>query len=61
MVEFNSKSLKLYADNYLTTRNWSFLREIIYISSPSRAIFGIFYIDTPICRLRHVFIWLSTF
>ena len=57
-IVFNSEGKSLYMSKYLDTRKWSYLREMVEYSNPTRQQTGTFKISSAINKPRHVFIFI---
>ena len=57
-IVFNGAGMKLYAENYLKPKTWSYLREF-HEKKQTRTVNDYFRISTGINRPRHVFIWIT--
>ena len=56
-IKFNGAGAKLYLENYLKPKKWTFLNETIK-SLQTNAISGSFRISVGVSKPRHVFIWV---
>lgn len=57
-ITFNADGLKLYSEKYFVDKEWSYLREMIEISSETQQASGNFRISTGINKPRHVFVFI---
>ena len=57
-IVFNADGKSLYINEYLKTRNWTYLRELVVRSNSSRLQTANFTISTGINKPRHVFVYI---
>ena len=57
-IVFNSDGKSLYISEYLNTRKWNYLREIVERGNSTQQQTGSFRISTAINKPRHVFVYI---
>ena len=56
-IKFNGNGAKLYLENYLKPKKWTFLNETVK-SLPTKISSGSFRISVGVNKPRHVFVWV---